>query len=107
MKGAVYGIEELKLTWVVVMRGWAGVFTMMELEGKLRFASGDKGWLSQDLPAAGCCTSSSMIRGPVADFRFGFFGGDGGGSISNRGAGEEGEYACWNVECCELEVYRD
>ncbi|XP_020210593.1 probable F-box protein At5g04010 [Cajanus cajan] len=56
--------EEVRVTWNVVLRGWRGVFTMMEREGKVGFVAGGEGWFSQELPAPGCC--SGAVKSSVA-----------------------------------------
>ncbi|KAI3667336.1 hypothetical protein L6452_42390 [Arctium lappa] len=64
-------LEETKVTWNVVLRGFEGVFTMMDCKGKGNFVSGSDGWFSTELPAAGCCCAASCggMSGMVADMR--------------------------------------
>lgn len=64
-------LEETKVTWNVVYRGFEGVFTMMDCKGKGSFVSGSDGWFSSELPAAGCCCAASCggSSGMVADMR--------------------------------------
>ncbi|KAK7344969.1 hypothetical protein VNO77_15276 [Canavalia gladiata] len=71
------GVEEVKVTWNVVLKGWRGVFTMMECEKKVGFVSGGEGWLSQELPAPGCC-ANTVASAVVADLKVGMFGGSDG-----------------------------
>lgn len=81
-KGHSKAVEEVRVTWNVVMRGWEGVFTMMDLEGKLKVVSslaGEIGWFSEELPSPRCCFWGGG-SGVVADFKLGFGrGGSGGG----------------------------
>ena len=49
------GVEEVRMAWNMVLRGWKGVFTMMERMGKMGFRLDGEGWFSQELPALGCC----------------------------------------------------
>lgn len=71
-EGAVLreGVEEVRVTWNVVLRGWGGVFTMMERVGKVGFVPCGEGWFSQELPALGCC-SGSVASSVVADLKVG------------------------------------
>ncbi|KAI3682358.1 hypothetical protein L1987_82287 [Smallanthus sonchifolius] len=60
-------LDDTKVTWHVVLRGFEGVFTMMDCKGKGSFISGSDGWFSAELPAARwCCGGSS---GMVAEMR--------------------------------------
>ncbi|KAK1427089.1 hypothetical protein QVD17_15772 [Tagetes erecta] len=63
--------DETKVTWNVVLRGFEGVFTMMDCKGKGSFVSGSDGWFSTELPVAGCCCASSCggSSGMVAEMR--------------------------------------
>lgn len=63
--------EEVKICWNVVLKGWKGVFTMMDCEGKVSFSAGEEGWFSEELPSPGCC-SSAVASGIVADLKVGF-----------------------------------
>ncbi|KAK2969177.1 hypothetical protein RJ640_027627 [Escallonia rubra] len=63
-------LEGMKLTWNVVLKGFGGVFTMMDCTGKGSFVSGSDGWFSEELPSSGCCFSSGT-SGLVADLRLG------------------------------------
>lgn len=67
-------MDHLRITWIVALRGWKAVFTMMECEGKASFIPGAEGWFSQELPSPGCC-SSIAASGLVADLKFGFSSG--------------------------------
>ncbi|KAL7598242.1 hypothetical protein Lser_V15G26262 [Lactuca serriola] len=64
-------LEDTKVTWNVVLRGFEGVFTMMDCKCKGSFVSGTDGWFSTELPAPGCCCASSCggTSGMVADMR--------------------------------------
>ncbi|XAR69904.1 hypothetical protein NMG60_11001669 [Bertholletia excelsa] len=53
----------LRVTWNVVLKGFKGVFVMMELEG----------WFSEELPSPECC-SVGAASGLVADLRLGLGG---------------------------------
>ena len=64
------GVEEVKITWNVVLKGWRGIFTMMDCKGKVGFVAGSEGWFSQELPAPGCC-SSAVASAAVADLKVG------------------------------------
>ncbi|KAK7278947.1 hypothetical protein RJT34_23988 [Clitoria ternatea] len=65
------GVKEIKVMWNVVLKGWRGVFTMMECEGKVH---GGEGWFSQDLPAPGCCLNA-VASSVVADLKVEMCGG--------------------------------
>ncbi|KAG5052388.1 hypothetical protein AAZX31_02G179400 [Glycine max] len=69
------GVEEVRMAWNVVLRGWRGVFTMMERVGKVGFAPGGEGWFSQELPAPGCC-SGAVESAVVADLKVRMCGGE-------------------------------
>ena len=64
-------LEDVKMTWNVVLSGWKGVFTMMDCEGKVSFSPGAEGWFSEELPSPGCC-SGAVASGVVADLKLGF-----------------------------------
>lgn len=66
------GLEDVKITWNVVLRGWRGVFTMMDCEGKVSLSPGSEGWFSEELPSPGCCSSAAAVSGMVADLKMGF-----------------------------------
>ncbi|WJX17544.1 hypothetical protein P8452_07447 [Trifolium repens] len=79
------GLEEVvKVTWNVVVKGWRGVFTLMDCVGKMGFVGGGEEWFSQELPAPGCC-SKVVTSSVVADMRAGMCGcgesDDGGGKV--------------------------
>jgi hypothetical protein len=68
------GLEEVvKVTWNVVVKGWRGVFTLMDCVGKMGFVGGGEEWFSQELPAPGCC-SKVVASSVVADMRVGMCG---------------------------------
>lgn len=71
--------DETKVTWNVVLRGFEGVFTMMDCKGKGSFVSGSDGWFSAELPAAGCCGGGGGSSGMVAEMRLVMRAEDGGG----------------------------
>lgn len=54
------------VTWNVVLKGWKGVFNMLECQGK----RGVDWWFWEELPLPGCC-SSLVDGGVVADLRLG------------------------------------
>ncbi|KAG7961992.1 hypothetical protein I3843_09G043300 [Carya illinoinensis] len=64
-------LGDVKITWNVILRGWRGIFTMMDCEGKVRFSPVAEGWFSEELPSPGCC-SSEVASGMVADVKLGF-----------------------------------
>ncbi|XP_030526019.2 probable F-box protein At5g04010 [Rhodamnia argentea] len=64
-------MDHVRITWIVALRGWKAVFTMMECEGKASFIPGAEGWFSQELPSPECC-SSATASGLVADLKLGF-----------------------------------
>ncbi|KAF7804049.1 putative F-box protein [Senna tora] len=64
------GLKEVKITWNVILRGWRGVFTMMDSEGKMGFQAGGEGWFSEELPTPGCC-SNAVASSVVADLKLG------------------------------------
>ncbi|KAA8521840.1 hypothetical protein F0562_012538 [Nyssa sinensis] len=66
-------LDNLKLTWNVVLNGFKGVFTVMESKGKGSFVPETKGWFSEELPSPGCC-SSMGTSGLVADVSIGLRG---------------------------------
>lgn len=47
---------------------------MMDCEGKVGFLAGGEGWLSQELPAPGCC-SNAVASAVVADMKVHMCGG--------------------------------
>ncbi|KAK3217968.1 hypothetical protein Dsin_011938, partial [Dipteronia sinensis] len=65
-------LEEVKITWNVVLRGWQGVFMMIDREEKLNLRAGSGGWFSDSLPSPGCCSSEMAASGIVADLKLGF-----------------------------------
>ncbi|KAH7511798.1 hypothetical protein FEM48_Zijuj12G0020800 [Ziziphus jujuba var. spinosa] len=66
-------MEEVKISWNIVLKGWRGVFTMMDCHGKVSFSPGGDGWFSGELPPAGCCCSiGSTTSGIVADLKVGY-----------------------------------
>lgn len=65
-------LEEVKITWNVVLRGWQGVFTMIDCEEKMNLRAGSGGWFSDSLPSTGCCSSEMAASGIVADLKLGF-----------------------------------
>lgn len=69
------GFEEVNVTWNVVLKGWRGVFTMMDCKGKVGLVPGGQGWFSQELPAPGCC-SKAVASSVVADLKVGVCGGE-------------------------------
>ncbi|CAL5207616.1 unnamed protein product [Lathyrus oleraceus] len=73
------GLEEVvKVTWNVVVKGWRGIFTLMDCERKVRFAGGGEEWFSQELPAPSCC-SKVVASSVVADMKVGMC--DSGGKV--------------------------
>lgn len=65
-------LEDVKITWNVVLKDWSAVFTMMDYEGKVRYSPGSEGWFSQELPPPRCCSSDST-SGIVADLKLVFY----------------------------------
>ncbi|KAJ0715390.1 putative F-box domain-containing protein [Helianthus annuus] len=63
--------DDTKVTWNVVLRGFEGVFTMMDCKGKGSFISGSDGWFSAELPSSGCCCAANCggSSGMVAEMR--------------------------------------
>ncbi|GAB4843903.1 hypothetical protein Ancab_013867 [Ancistrocladus abbreviatus] len=83
----IEALSGVKIAWHVVVKGWEGVFKMMERGGKGSFAYGVDGWFSEELPAPGCC-SSTMTSGLAAELRLGIRGlggAEGSGSNGIRG----------------------
>lgn len=73
------GLEEVvRVTWNVVVKGWRGIFTLMDCERKVRFVGGSEEWFSQELPAPSCC-SKVVASSVVADVKVGMC--DGGGKV--------------------------
>ncbi|KAK6127300.1 hypothetical protein DH2020_038963 [Rehmannia glutinosa] len=70
---AFEAVDSLRIIWNVVLKGFRGVFTMMDCKGKGSFVLGLEGWFSKELPAAGggCCCSGGGASGLVADLRLG------------------------------------
>ncbi|KAL6188781.1 hypothetical protein ACLB2K_040172 [Fragaria x ananassa] len=61
--------ESVSVTWNVVLKGWRGVFNMMEsCKGKRGV---DDCWFSEELPLPGCCLSL-VDSGVVAELRLVF-----------------------------------
>ncbi|KAK4272485.1 hypothetical protein QN277_021039 [Acacia crassicarpa] len=69
------GLEEVKVTWNVILRGWKAVFCMMDSVGKLGFQAGSERWLSVELPTPGCC-QNVVASSVVADLKLGICGGE-------------------------------
>lgn len=63
-------VDNLRITWNVVLDGFKSVFSMMDCRGKGNFVLGLEGWFSKELPSSGCCTSSEA-SGLVAELRLG------------------------------------
>ncbi|CAK8571325.1 unnamed protein product [Lathyrus sativus] len=73
------GLEEVvKVTWNVVVKGWRGIFTLMDCERKVKFVIGGQEWFSQELPAPSCC-SKVVASSLVADMKVGMC--DSGGKV--------------------------
>lgn len=64
-------LEDVRITWNVVLKDWSAAFTMMDHEGKVRYSPGSKGWFSPELPPPRCCSSDST-SGIVADLKLEF-----------------------------------
>lgn len=47
---------------------------MMDCEGKVSFSPVAEGWFSEELPSPGCCSSTEVASGMVADVKLGFCG---------------------------------
>ncbi|KAM5558610.1 putative F-box protein [Rosa sericea] len=60
-------LESVRVTWNVVLKGWKGVFNMLECQGK----KGVDWWFWEELPLPGCC-SGLVDSGVVADLRLEF-----------------------------------
>ncbi|KAL5728756.1 hypothetical protein ACHQM5_001801 [Ranunculus cassubicifolius] len=69
--GEVKENDELRVRWNVVLKGWRGVFMVMDCKEKGRSVSGDERWFSQELPSVGCCCSTSGHSGIVAELGLG------------------------------------
>ncbi|XWS59061.1 hypothetical protein CRYUN_Cryun08bG0089700 [Craigia yunnanensis] len=67
----IKALEEITITWNVVLKGWEAVFTMMDCERKLSCMAAVEGWFSEELPSPGCC-SSDVRSGIVGDLKVGF-----------------------------------
>ena len=67
----------VRVMWSVVLKGWQGVFSMMECKRKGSFVPDVEGWFSSELPAPVCC-SGRVGSGLVADLRLGFCGAEDG-----------------------------
>ncbi|KAK7392961.1 hypothetical protein VNO78_21411 [Psophocarpus tetragonolobus] len=52
--GAGLGEEGLRVTWSVALKGWRGVFVMMEKEGRA-----GEGWFLEELPPPECCSGAA------------------------------------------------
>ncbi|KAK8649254.1 hypothetical protein V6N13_129987 [Hibiscus sabdariffa] len=59
-------LEEMSITWNVVLEGWGAVFTMMDCRRK----TAAEGWFWEELPGPGCC-SRDVGSGMVADVKVG------------------------------------
>ncbi|CAJ1967661.1 unnamed protein product [Sphenostylis stenocarpa] len=62
--------KKVRVTWNVVLRGWGGVFTMVEREREMGLVGGSEGWFWQELPPAGCC-SGAVGSAMVGDLKVG------------------------------------
>lgn len=54
-------LEGVKVTWHVVLKGWKGVFTMVDCgAGQQSFRPQvTKGWFTAELPSPGCCSGGN------------------------------------------------
>ncbi|KAL3533685.1 hypothetical protein ACH5RR_007206 [Cinchona calisaya] len=64
-------LDDLRVVWNVVLKGFESVFTMMDCKGKGSFVLGLEGWFSKELPPSGCCSGGDAASGLVADLRLG------------------------------------
>lgn len=81
--------EVMRVTWSVVLKGWGGVFTMVEREGKVRLVGGGEGWFWEELPVPGCC-SGAVASSLVGDMKVGMCeekGGSGGVRVEEVSVG--------------------
>ncbi|KAL9675279.1 hypothetical protein QQ045_003481 [Rhodiola kirilowii] len=64
--------RRVKVVWNIVLKGWRGVFCLMECEGKV--GAGGEGWFSAEAVAAGCCCRDNAAAGSglMGDLRLGF-----------------------------------
>ncbi|XP_043725750.1 probable F-box protein At5g04010 [Telopea speciosissima] len=69
--GAFELSTEMKVTWTIILKGWKGIFSMMECKGKGRLVSGCEQWFMEDLPAPGCCLNAGA-SGLAAELGLGF-----------------------------------
>ncbi|XVE95856.1 hypothetical protein REPUB_Repub02eG0170100 [Reevesia pubescens] len=68
----IQALEEMRITWNLVLEGWEAVFTMMDCQGKLSYtAEAVEVWFSEGLPSPGCC-STDVGSGIVADLKLEF-----------------------------------
>ncbi|XP_010246255.1 PREDICTED: probable F-box protein At5g04010 [Nelumbo nucifera] len=63
--------EEVRVTWTVVLKGWRGVFSMMDRKEKGRLVAAGERWFSEELPSLGCC-SNAVSSSLVAELGLGF-----------------------------------
>lgn len=60
----------VRVTWNVAIKGWGGVFTVMDCGRKVRLVPGSEGWFTEELPAGcWCCMSGGETSGVVADVK--------------------------------------
>ncbi|OVA11684.1 hypothetical protein BVC80_8979g38 [Macleaya cordata] len=88
--------EMMRVTWSIVMKGWRGVFMVMDCTGSggMSVGGGGERWFSEELPSSPgccCCCSSNYSKncersGLVAELGLGFSSIDG-----NTTTGSEGE----------------
>lgn len=75
--GMAIALDGVRIMWNVVLKGWWGVFSMMESKGTGSFVPGVEGWFSSELPPTGCCSGEGG-SGLVADLRLGVCGAEDG-----------------------------
>ncbi|OWM78920.1 probable F-box protein At5g04010 [Punica granatum] len=64
----------VRVTWNVVIKGWGGVFTVMDCNANVSLIPGAEWWFSEELPPpAGWCVSGG-VSGVVADMKVVFCG---------------------------------
>ncbi|KAJ8648746.1 hypothetical protein MRB53_001769 [Persea americana] len=74
--------EGLKVAWTAVLKGWRGVFSLIDCKGNGKLVGGRERWFSEELPAPGCCGAvATGGMGVVAEVGLEFCGGVGEGKM--------------------------
>ncbi|CAI9099753.1 OLC1v1036617C1 [Oldenlandia corymbosa var. corymbosa] len=94
-------LDDLRITWNVVLKGFRSVFTMMDCQGKGSVVLGLEGWFSKELPPSGCCAGVGSASGLAADLRLGLKKENGGGVILEKMSVGVMNIMSWRYACID------